>query len=214
MTRDEIVAAIRVNLGDAAGDVLDGTRLLAAANYVWQFDLVDLVPGTFREGEVRFALVPGQETYDLESAADVGAANAGMVRATQSDLWILGDTIPLCRYTRTEDFWSEWDREDTAQGRPTEVLVRGSSLTFRPIPDQAYTAVVPCQLYREELEADGIANSLTAEAVIRGATAKVARDLGYDDIAQRYDAAFPAVVARMRARSLARPTSYRLRADF
>jgi hypothetical protein len=190
-------------MGDRAR-TLDSTVIATHLNAVWQYELPEEIPGLFREEEVRIAL-PTQETIDLDSATDVGSANAGRIRGVLSGQQLLVDDCPLVYFDSPARFWERYSRTDTTQGRPEAVLYFGRTLTFRPVPEAGHTLAVPAETYQAALATAGIPNTLQALAVIAAAARNLAIELGYEEIAAAQDGVYQRRIRSLRGASLARP---------
>lgn len=159
----------RVGLS-AATDLPQGlTRIDEALNRQWRYNLPTLIMGTARKGFVTFNTIASSPSYDLENT--VGTSN--LMRSITGPFMIQDDIIDF--YTDPEAFYKFAACLDcTDEGKPRICLVLGHVVTFRPIPDAAYTITVFCHKNNAALTSSGIADDIKAEFVWLGAAGDIA----------------------------------------
>lgn len=206
----EMRSHFREGCADRAQTISD-VDVDAELNRAWRYTLPDEVNGTTRQGMISFDTVAGKQNYDLDLAADVGGANAGVIRDVGIGIRFSDRTTKLDYYTDFSLFWDRYQFTDTAQGRPSAILVRERVLTFRQIPDGAYTVLVPGSVYNPVLDANGIANETFAMAVVRLAVRDYAGEQKWTDTLETFDALASASLDLLRGIGYSRPASQRRR---
>lgn len=204
-----LLSRMRLILGRYLGleGGLEATDADEALNANHQFALPNLIGGSILEGYIDIVTVAGTQDYNFDTA---GAAMTPAVIAKNIYRPVINTATgrPL-RYTdQPIEFWSWHDHDSTDQYEPRSVLVRGRSVTLRPIPDAIYTIRAYGQVYRAALAAAGIADDEEALLVCAMAALDLAEGLGQDQSMQRaqrsYDRHYPLVFAKYQARSRGR----------
>ena len=186
---------------------LSATDADEALNTVYRFSLPNLIGGAILEGHIDIVTVAGTQDYDFDTA---GAAMSPAVTPKNIYRPVINTASgrPL-RYTdQPIEFWHWHDYDSTDQYEPVSVLVRGRNVTFRPIPDDAYTYRAYGQVYRAALGASGISDEEEALLVCAMAALDLAEAFGQDNSIKRAAAAqerhYPLVFAKYNARSRSR----------
>lgn len=160
-----------------------------ALNWNYQFALPNLIGGAILEGHIDIVTVIGTQDYDIDVQ---GAAMSPAVIAKNIFRPVVNTgNGRILRYAdQPAIFWNWHDHDDTDQGEPKSVLVRGRNVTLRPIPDAVYTYRAYGQVYRAELESGGIDDDEEALLVCAMSALDLAEGYGRDKTAQRAEKAF------------------------
>lgn len=173
-------------LGLGSSD-LAASELDRELNRIYRWEIPNLVGEASAKGQVSFVLSIGVDTYDLDAKTN------GTLRAVGRPVLISTLTsphYPIDVYDDADLFWRDFDLLDTAQRRPYAALVQGRTMTLRPVPDAAYVVTMAALLYRGALTSAGISDESEAYVCVDGAAARLASDLGMDEIAAKYMALF------------------------
>lgn len=178
--------ASRVGLGDGDFSEADLDRALGR---IWRYAIPNRLGGAAVRGLRTITTTSGQDTYDMD------AVFPGEIRAIQQPILVADRR--LCLYSDPELFWSAYAAQGASQGTPDGVLVDGRRLVLRPVPDSAMSVYVQCLSYRAALTADGVADEVEADAVVCGAAAALASELGMEEIEARMSARYEAGLAEL-----------------
>ena len=200
-----MIVRFREGNADRSTSDMNDAAVQAILDTAWRFTLPGEIDGTFREGSIAFNTTSAKQDYDLDSAADVGSANAGMVRAVEKGIRISDERTPLAFYDDFNTFFCEYIYSDTSVGRPQSVLVRKRTLTLRPIPNGVFSIVVPGSLFNPALTSNGVANDDHALTAVRIALRDYAAEQGADSTSARYSELSESALERVRAQAQARP---------
>ena len=165
----------------------------AELNRVWRFAIPNRIDAAAIRGFVSLATVAGTDTYDIDVAF-----SATPILALEGPAFYGTDELTV--YSDPALFWSDWNPGDTTQGTPNSLLWQARRITLRPIPAAIYTVRVHAARYRDALTASGVADEQEAQAVVDGAVARMAHEIGEDDVAARYEALFERDVAELTPR--------------
>ena len=183
---------------------LDPTDADSALNVNHQFALPNLIGGAILEGYIDIVTVASTGDYNFDVA---GLAMASPVISKNVFRPVINTANG--NFLRVSDqpieFWGWNDQSSTSEGEPLDALIRGRSVTFRPIPDAVYTVRVYGQVYRAALTAAGIADEEEATLICAMAGLDMGEQYGRDQTIARaqkaYDRHYPLVWAKYRARS-------------
>lgn len=175
-------AGVLSKLGLGEGD-LSETELDQELNRVWRFGIPNRVDAAAVRGLVSLQTVAGDDSYDL----DVEFPSAPLL-AVEGPAYYGSSQLDL--YTDPVLFWEDFDPASTEQAAPQGLLVQGRTLTVRPIPAAIYTVKIQAARYRDALTSSGVADELEASVVVEGAAARLAHQLGQEDVGARYDQLF------------------------
>jgi hypothetical protein len=200
------LARMRIILGRYLGleGGLDPTDADEALNWNYQYALPNLIGGAILEGYIDIVTVAGTQDYDIDVA---GLAMATPVVAKNVYRPVINtNTGRTLRYTEQPiQFWTWHEHDATDQYEPRSVLVRGRSVSFRPIPDAVYTYRIYGQVYRGALTAAGIGDEEEALLICAMAALDMGEAYGRDETVKRaekaYSRHYDLVYAKYNARS-------------
>jgi hypothetical protein len=177
-------------------------------NEQYGFAIPDEIPGSISEGEWTEVTVASTQDYDFPN----------YVANVQRGATI--DDNPLTMYFRSAEMWAKYDRSLVTESKPYAALFHNDTMTLYPIPDAAYTVVVPLRAYPNDgtsvltLGDAGLVNESHALAVVWGAAAELTAVLGDYETSTSLQARSNLYMSRLRTRSVAPPKGRRARASF
>lgn len=144
----------------------------ALLNGAYQYTIPGDIPGEIVEGEWALETVAGTGEY----------AYPETVFSVKKAAPLIDDKHRLGYYTRPEDFWWIYRRDDSNQRKPAGALFYANQVWLRPIPDDVYTVRIWIRERPAALTAAGIPDRDHALAVAYAAAFEFAADLDHDEL--------------------------------
>lgn len=198
------------NLGFTDQDV-STTDLDAELDRIFRFEIPNRVGGGAYRREVTFDLVASQDTYDLDTIGAAVTPTPLHIHGVRNQMVVLNGE-PIYYTTDPFQFFLIHDPDATNENEPSELLVDGRQLIFRPTPDAIYSCTLRVSAARDPLEI--ITDELEAETVVRGATFYLAAQRGMDEIGGVFLDLYNASMAQMATKYRGNAASQHIRRDF
>lgn len=193
MILSRVKARVRANSGWSSVNDVTTARVLEAINYIYTRKIPEDMDWKGNQAWTYIDLSEDDGDYSFADFLDASGGNdvSAQIRKLIPPAFITpsGDDSSRLIFTYDKDgFWEKWLPENSPDtGQPTDLLLDGENLFFRPVPDDSY--VFKCwadwrpAVLTDDDDNDDVENGWE-EALIAGASALLSEDDKNQDAVQ------------------------------
>lgn len=180
--RSRILGKLGLRSADVGTTELDEHR-----NRIYSFEIPNECAGGAFKTILEFALTPSTSAYTLDAIGE--AQNPKLIVSSVRSKMVLVNDWPIYYNSDPDHFWLLHEHGATNEQEPSEVLLDGRRLVFRPTPALADSVKLFVNAYRGA-PPDPIEDEIEAMALVEGAAYYIAMDKGMNDVAAAMSALY------------------------